>query len=136
MIIMVGNGAQAGALAVRADRRDRKWTDGEDRAGRPRVVYLLDQSRRACRGRIWRLGDLRGLALFKSSAVVTIEHKAEDIEFDRSNLITILVIAALLIGVLFFGVNVGMGAFAGAVILASALPITRTPSSECRGRSS
>jgi di/tricarboxylate transporter len=58
-----------------------------------------------------------GLALFKSSASVTIEHKAEDIDFDRSNLITIVVIAALLIGVLFFGVNVGMGAFAGAVIL-------------------
>ena len=57
-----------------------------------------------------------GLALFKSSAVVTIEHKPEH-QFDRSNLITILVIAALLIGVLFFGVNVGMGAFAGAVIL-------------------
>ena len=49
---------------------------------------------------------------------MTIEHKPEDVDFDRSNLITIAVIAALLVGVLFFGVNVGMGAFAGAVILA------------------
>ena len=39
-------------------------------------------------------------------------------DFDRGNFITIAVIAALLVGVLFFGVNVGMGAFAGAVILA------------------
>ena len=59
-----------------------------------------------------------GLKLFKSSAVVTIEHKPEDVDFNRGNFITIAVIAALLVGVLFFGVNVGMGAFAGAVILA------------------
>ncbi len=38
--------------------------------------------------------------------------------FDLKNWITIVVILILLVGVLFFGVNVGMGAFAGAVVLA------------------
>ena len=118
MIIMVGNGAQAGALSpfaptgvivnglmVKIGLAGHEWfTYWTNLAAHAAVAF----------GGYALFG---GLKLFKKSAVVTIEHKPEDIDFDRSNLITIAVIAALLVGVLFFGVNVGMGAFAGAVIL-------------------
>jgi di/tricarboxylate transporter len=60
-----------------------------------------------------------GLKLFGSAHVVTIEHGPGEIAFDRKNWITVAVIGALLVGVLFLGVNVGMGAFAGAVLLAA-----------------
>jgi di/tricarboxylate transporter len=119
MIIMVGNGAQAGALSpfaptgvivnglmVKIGLPGHEWfTYSTNLAAHAAVAF----------GGYFMFG---GLKLFKSSAVVTIEHKAEDIEFDRSNVITMVVISALLIGVLFFRMNVGMGAFAGAVILA------------------
>jgi di/tricarboxylate transporter len=119
MIIMVGNGAQAGALSpfaptgvivnglmVKIGLPGHEWfTYSTNLAAHAAVAF----------GGYFIFG---GLKLFGSSAVVTIEHKAEDIEFDRSNVITMVVIGALLIGVLFFRVNVGMGAFAGAVILA------------------
>jgi len=119
MIIMVGNGAQAGALSpfaptgvivnglmVKIGLAGHEWfTYWTNLAAHAAVAF----------GGYALFG---GLKLFKSSAVVTIEHKPEDVDFDRRNFITIAVIAALLVGVLFFGVNVGMGAFAGAVILA------------------
>jgi di/tricarboxylate transporter len=118
MIIMVGNGAQAGALSpfaptgvivnglmakigLAGHEWFTYWTNLAAHAAVAFGGYVL----------------FGGLKLFQSSASVTIEHKPEDIDFDRSNLITIAVIGALLVGVLFFGVNVGMGAFAGAVIL-------------------
>jgi di/tricarboxylate transporter len=119
MIIMVGNGAQAGALSpfaptgvivnglmVKIGLPGHEWfTYSTNLAAHAAVAF----------GGYFMFG---GLKLFTSSAVVTIEHKAEDIDFDRSNIMTMVVIGALLIGVLFFRVNVGMGAFAGAVILA------------------
>ena len=40
-----------------------------------------------------------------------------DWSFDRSHYVTMSVIVALIVGVIFFGVNIGMGAFAGAVLL-------------------
>ena len=56
MIIMVGNGAQAGrSVAVRADRRHRQRPDGEDRPARPRVAHLLDESRGPRARRVRRL---------------------------------------------------------------------------------
>src|SRR5919106_6646468 len=118
MILMVGNGAQAGALSPFAPTgvivngvMERIGLDGVE--WQTYANNLFAHAVVAFGG----YAIFGGLKLFKSSAVVTIEHKPEDIQFDRSNLITIVVIAALLIGVLFFGVNVGMGAFAGAVIL-------------------
>jgi Na+/H+ antiporter NhaD/arsenite permease-like protein len=119
MIIMVGNGAQAGALSpfaptgvivnglmakigLAGHEWFTYWTNLAAHASVAFCGYTL----------------FGGLKLFKSSAIVSIEHKPEEVDFDRSNFITIAVIAALLVGVLFFGVNVGMGAFAGAVILA------------------
>jgi len=119
MIIMVGNGAQAGALSPFAPTG--VIVNGLmakiGLAGHEWFTYWTNLAAHAtvAFGGYVIFG---GLKLFRSSAVVTIEHTSEDIDFDRSNVITIGVIAALLVGVLFFGVNVGMGAFAGAVILA------------------
>jgi Na+/H+ antiporter NhaD/arsenite permease-like protein len=59
---------------------------------------------------------LGGWRLFRKSYVR--EDQTADVEpFDRSNWITIVVIAMLIAAVIVFGVNVGMGAFAGAVLL-------------------
>src|SRR5215213_2939497 len=119
MIIMVGNGAQAGALSPFAPTG--VIVNGLmakiGLAGHEWFTYWTNLAAHAtvAFGGYVIFG---GLKLFRSSAVVTIKHTSEDIDFDRSNVITIGVIAALLVGVLFFGVNVGMGAFAGAVILA------------------
>ena len=119
MIIMVGNGAQAGSLSpfaptgvivnglmARIGLPGHEWfTYWTNLAGHAAVAF----------GGYAIFG---GLALFKSTAAVTIDPKPEDIQFDRNNVLTMVVIGALLVGVLFFGVNVGMGAFAGAVVLA------------------
>jgi len=119
MIIMVGNGAQAGALSPFAPTG--VIVNGLmakiGLAGHEWFTYWTNLAAHAAVA-FGGYALFGGLKLFKSSAVVTIEHKPEDVDFDRSNFITIGVIAALLVGVLFFGVNVGMGAFAGAVILA------------------
>jgi di/tricarboxylate transporter len=119
MIIMVGNGAQAGALSPFAPTG--VIVNGLmakiGLAGHEWFTYWTNLAAHAAVA-FGGYALFGGLKLFASTASVTIEHKAEDIEFDTSNLITIVVIAALLIGVLFFRVNVGMGAFACAVILA------------------
>ncbi|MEO7133914.1 MAG: SLC13 family permease [Vicinamibacterales bacterium] len=118
MIIMVGNGAQAGALSPFAPTG--VIVNGlMVKIGLPGHEWFTYWTNLAAHAAVAFGGYalFGGLKLFTSSPVVTIEHKPEDIEFDTSNWITIAVIAALLIGVLFFGVNVGMGAFAGAVIL-------------------
>ena len=119
MIIMVGNGAQAGALSPFAPTG--VIVNGlMVKIGLPGHEFFTYWTNLAAHAAVAFGGYFLfgGLRLFRSSAVVTIEHKAEDVEFDTGNLITMVVIGALLIGVLFFGVNVGMGAFAGAVILA------------------
>jgi Na+/H+ antiporter NhaD/arsenite permease-like protein len=119
MIIMVGNGAQAGALSPFAPTGVivNGLMTKIGLAGHEWFTYWTNLAAHASVA-FCGYALFGGLKLFKSSAVVTIEHKPEDVDFDRSNFITIAVIAALLVGVLFFGVNVGMGAFAGAVILA------------------
>jgi di/tricarboxylate transporter len=119
MIIMVGNGAQAGALSPFAPTG--VIVNGlMVKIGLPGHEWFTYWTNLAAHAAVAFGGYalFGGLKLFKSSAVITIEHKPEDIELYTSNMITIVVIAALLIGVLFFRVNVGMGAFAGAVILA------------------
>jgi di/tricarboxylate transporter len=119
MIIMVGNGAQAGALSPFAPTGVivNGLMEKIGLAGYEWRTYWTNAAAHA----IVAFGGYAmfgGLKLFTSGTVVTIEQKPEDIQFDRNNLITIAVIATLLTGVLFYGVNVGMGAFAGAVILA------------------
>jgi di/tricarboxylate transporter len=119
MIIMVGNGAQAGALSPFAPTG--VIVNGlMAKIGLPGHEWFTYWTNLAAHAAVAFGGYFLfgGLKLFAKSAAVTIEHKAEDVEFDTSNTITMLVIGALLIGVLFFRVNVGMGAFAGAVILA------------------
>lgn len=120
MIIMVGNGAQAGSLSPFAPTGVivNGLMDKIGLAGHEWFTYWTNLVAHA----IVAFGGYAafgGLKLFASKASVTIEQKPEDIRFDTNNLITMGVIAALLTGVLFFDVNVGMGAFAGAVILAA-----------------
>jgi di/tricarboxylate transporter len=121
MIIMVGNGAQSGALSPFAPTG--VIVNGlMNKIGLPGHEWFTYWTNLAAHAAVAFGGYalFGGLKLFQSSAVTTIEHKPEEIDFDRNNIITMAVIGALLIGVLFFGVNVGMGAFAGAVILAVA----------------
>jgi Na+/H+ antiporter NhaD/arsenite permease-like protein len=121
MIIMVGNGAQSGALSPFAPTG--VIVNGlMIKIGLPGHEWFTYWTNLAAHAAVAFGGYalFGGLKLFQSSAVATIDHKPDEIEFDRSNIITMVVIGALLIGVLFFGVNVGMGAFAGAVILAVA----------------
>jgi di/tricarboxylate transporter len=120
MIIMVGNGAQAGSLSPFAPTGIivNGLMDKIGLAGYEWRNYWTNLVAHAlvAFGGYFAFG---GLKLFHSSRVVTIEPDAKDIQFDRVNWITIVVIAALVVSVLFFGVNVGMGAFAGAVLLPS-----------------
>ena len=43
--------------------------------------------------------------------------EATDWSFDRSHYVTMSVILTLIVGVIFFGINIGMGAFTGAILL-------------------
>jgi di/tricarboxylate transporter len=120
MIIMIGNGAQAGALSPFAPTGVivNGLMNKIGLAGHEWFTYWTNLAAHAtvAFGGYFAFGGLR---LFKSTSVVTIEHKPEEVEFDTSNIITMVVIGLLLIGVLFFGVNVGMGAFACAALLAA-----------------
>jgi di/tricarboxylate transporter len=119
MIIMVGNGAQAGSLSPFAPTG--VIVNGlMDKIGLPGQEWHTYWTNLAAHalvafGAYFLFG---GLKLFGSSQVVTIEQKPEDIKLETSHWITIVVIGMLLVGVLLFEVNVGMGALAGAVILA------------------
>jgi di/tricarboxylate transporter len=120
MIIMVGNGAQAGSLSPFAPTgvivnglMEKIGLDGYEW-----FTYWTNLAAHAAVA-FGGYAIFGGLALFKSTARVTIEQRPEDVRFDANNIVTMVVIGTLLIGVLFFGVNVGMGAFAGAVVLAS-----------------
>ena len=119
MIIMVGNGAQAGSLSPFAPTGI--IVNGlMEKIGLPGHEFWTYWTNLAAHA-IVAFGGYAlfgGLKLFARNESVTIEQKPEDIAFTRANIITIVVIGTLLVGVLFFGVNVGMGAFAGAVILA------------------
>jgi di/tricarboxylate transporter len=119
MIIMVGNGAQAGSLSPFAPTG--VIVNGlMDKIGLPGQEWHTYWTNLAAHalvafGAYFLFG---GLKLFASSQVVTIEQKPEDVKLETRHWITIVVIATLLVGVLLFEVNVGMGALAGAVILA------------------
>jgi di/tricarboxylate transporter len=119
MALMVGNGAQAGALSPFAPTG--VIVNGlMDKIGLPGQEWHTYWTNLAAHALVAFGGYFLfgGLKLFTSSQVVTIETKPEDVKLETSHWITIVVIASLLVGVLLFEVNVGMGALAGAVILA------------------
>jgi di/tricarboxylate transporter len=120
MIIMVGNGAQAGSLSpfaptgvivnglmAKIGLGGHEWHNYYTNALAHAFVafsgFLL-------------FGGIKLFRLARVEGAVPVE--AADIQLDRRNWMTIAVIAALILGVLLLGVNVGMGAFVGAVILA------------------
>ncbi len=120
MIIMVGNGAQAGSLSpfaptgiivnglmAKIGLGGHEWHNYYTNALAHAFVAFAGYSL------------FGGLRLFRLGYVAAAEGaEALDARLDRKNWITVAVIAALITGVLFFGVNVGMGAFLGAVVLA------------------
>jgi di/tricarboxylate transporter len=119
MIIMVGNGAQAGSLSPFAPTG--VIVNGlMDKIGLPGQEWHTYWTNLAAHALVAFGGYFAfgGLKLFGSAQVVTIDHKPEEVALERRHWITIVVIATLLVGVLGFEVNVGMGALAGAVILA------------------
>jgi di/tricarboxylate transporter len=119
MIIMVGNGAQAGSLSPFAPTG--VIVNGlMDKIGLPGQEWHTYWTNLAAHALVAFGGYFAfgGLKLFGSTQVVTIDHKPEEVALERRHWITIVVIATLLVGVLGFEVNVGMGALAGAVILA------------------
>lgn len=118
MAIMVGNGANAGSLSpfaptgiivngtmARIGLTGYEWPTYFNNLVAHVVVaftgYLL----------------LGGWRLFRTSYGGAVGG-TEAAPFDRRNWTTLAVIAALLVAVIFFRVNVGMGAFSGAVLLA------------------
>jgi gamma-glutamyltranspeptidase/glutathione hydrolase len=119
MAIMVGNGANAGSLSpfaptgiivtgtmARIGLSGYEWTTYANNLVAHIVVafagYLL----------------LGGVKLFRASYAGEVG-AAETEPFDRKNWMTLAVIAALIVSVIVFRVNVGMGAFIGAVVLAA-----------------
>jgi len=119
MIIMVGNGAQAGSLSpfaptgiivnglmMKIGLGGHEWHNYATNAFAHAFVafsaYFL----------------FGGLKLFRFAYKDQTQEQPESIHLGFANWITIVVITALVVGVLFFSVNVGMGAFLGAVILA------------------
>jgi di/tricarboxylate transporter len=119
MIIMVGNGAQAGSLSpfaptgiivnglmTKIGLSGHEWHNYGTNAFAHAFVafsgYFL----------------FGGLKLFRFAYTDATQEAPEAVRLEFKNWITIAVITALVAGVLFFGVNVGMGAFFGAVILA------------------
>jgi Na+/H+ antiporter NhaD/arsenite permease-like protein len=119
MIIMVGNGAQAGSLSpfaptgiivnglmAKIGLAGHEWHNYGTNAFAHAFVafsaYFL----------------FGGLKLFRFAYADQAQEQPASIHLDFKNWITIVVITALVVGVLFFSVNVGMGAFLGAVILA------------------
>jgi Na+/H+ antiporter NhaD/arsenite permease-like protein len=120
MAIMVGNGANAGSLSpfaptgiivngsmARIGLAGYEWPTYFNNLVAHMVVaftgYLL----------------LGGWRLFRTSYSGAAAAGTEAAPFDRRHGFTLAVIGALLVAVIFFGVNVGMGAFAGAVLLAA-----------------
>jgi di/tricarboxylate transporter len=119
MIIMVGNGAQAGSLSPFAPTG--VIVNGlMEKIGLPGQEWHTYWTNLAAHALVAFGGYFAfgGLKLFGSAQVVTIDPKPEEVALERRHWITIVVIATLLVGVLGFEVNVGMGALAGAVMLA------------------
>ncbi len=116
MAIMVGNGANAGSLSPFAPTgiivtglMNKAGLGGHELA-----TYLYNLTAHA-------IVAFAGFALFDGWALFRRTYDGPDVEhppLDRTNWITAAVILTLLVSVAFFKVPVGMGAYAGAIVLA------------------
>ena len=124
MAIMVGNGANAGSLSPIAPTGVivNGIMANVGLAGFEWHTYLNNLVAHAliALSAYFLFGGWRLLGQYHSEAVVVPTDKnasALDMTFSRSHWITIGIIGTLIAGVIFFDVNVGFGAFAGAIIL-------------------
>jgi di/tricarboxylate transporter len=119
MALMVGNGAQAGSLSPFAPTGIivNGLMAKIDLGGHQWPVYWTNLVAHAVLafGAYFAFGGLR---LFRLVYAGSPDATPDAVRFDFRNWITLVVIGILLTSVLFLGVNVGMGAFAGAVVLA------------------
>ena len=122
MAIMVGNGANAGSLSPFAPTgiivNGLMARNGMVGFEVPTYLYNLGAHAIVAFGGYFLLGGLKLFA--QRSSVVAVEmdpSPADDITFRTRHWITLAVIAALILSVLFFEVNVGMGAFMASVVL-------------------
>ena len=122
MAIMVGNGSNAGSLSPFAPTgiivNGLMARTGMAGFEMPTYLYNLGAHAIVAFGGYFLLGGLKLFA--RSSTVEAVEMDptpAADITFRTRHLITLTVIAVLILSVLFFEVNVGMGAFMASVVL-------------------
>jgi Na+/H+ antiporter NhaD/arsenite permease-like protein len=122
MAIMVGNGSNAGSLSPFAPTgiivNGLMARSGMVGFEVPTYLYNLGAHAIVAFGGYFLLGGLKLFA--QSSTVEAVEMDptpAADITFRTRHWITLAVIATLILSVLFFEVNVGMGAFMAAVVL-------------------
>lgn len=120
MAIMVGHGAIAGSLSPVAPTGI-IVAGIMNRIGEPGHEWSTFLNNMAAQTLVAVTGYLvfGGWKLFRFSYAGRAGDEAGIERLDRGNWITLAVIAALLVGVLVFGANVGMGAFAGAVVLSA-----------------
>jgi Na+/H+ antiporter NhaD/arsenite permease-like protein len=122
MAIMVGNGSNAGSLSPFAPTgiivNGLMARNGMVGFETPTYLYNLGAHAIVAFGGYFLLGGLKLFA--QRSTVQTVEMDptpAADITFLPRHWITLIVIGALILSVLFFEVNVGMGAFMASVVL-------------------
>ena len=122
MAIMVGNGSNAGSLSPFAPTgiivNGLMARTGMADFEMPTYLYNLGAHAIVAFGGYFLLGGLKLFA--RSSTVEAVEMDptpAADITFRTRHWITLTVIAVLILSVLFFEVNVGMGAFMASVVL-------------------
>ena len=122
MAIMVGNGSNAGSLSPFAPTgiivNGLMARSGMVGFEVPTYLYNLGAHAIVAFGGYFLLGGLKLFA--RGSTVESVEMDptpAADITFRTRHWITLAVIATLILSVLFFEVNVGMGAFMAAVVL-------------------
>jgi di/tricarboxylate transporter len=120
MAIMVGHGTTAGSLSPVAPTGI-IVAGIMERIGLPGYEWPTYFNNLAAQALVAFAGYFAfgGWRLFRSTYTGTPDEDNGKYRFDRGNWVTTAAIATLLVGVLFFGVNVGMGAFAGAVVLSA-----------------
>jgi Na+/H+ antiporter NhaD/arsenite permease-like protein len=122
MAIMVGNGSNAGSLSPFAPTgiivNGLMARSGMVGFEMPTYLYNLGAHAIVAFGGYFLLGGLKLFAQRSTVEAVEMDPTpAADITFQPRHWITLTVIAALILSVLFFEVNVGMGAFMASVVL-------------------